>query len=285
MKEMLKSIQKHQFKQSEEMKSLGDTIALQVIDKLDARLVLIEQKQTNLENKLELQENQIEQIERRLRQRNIVLFGLEEQERSYFDLETNVLRTINNTMQVQCYETDIESVRRLGKKGGNVRPVIITFATLGRKIQVLRKKKSLEGTNYYIKEDFTGKVLEKRKELQEEAKKERDKGNKVIIRQDKLIILKNKDISSQNCEQNVNFSQKKRNINSIYSPPQQTSDKENIPATRINPQATKKNKYIITDYMTTPTGTSANVPNTTIVQRPQTPANQNQHNNSEPKNA
>ncbi|XP_047984422.1 uncharacterized protein LOC125224945 [Leguminivora glycinivorella] len=186
MKLMLKSIQAQQFKQSEEFKSLGECIAKQVLDKLDERLVLIEQKQSNLENKLELQENQIEQIERRLRQRNIVLFGLEEKERSYFDLETTVLRTINNTMQVQCHETDIESLRRLGKKRSNVRPVVITFTTLGKKIQVLRKKKNLEGTNYYIKEDFTGKVLEKRRELQDQAKKERDMGNKVIIRQDKL---------------------------------------------------------------------------------------------------
>ncbi|XP_063634595.1 uncharacterized protein LOC134805216 [Cydia splendana] len=291
MKELLKSIQEHQFKQSEEMKSLGDSIAKQVLDKLDARLGLIEQKQTNLENKLELQENQIEQIERRLRQRNIVLFGLEEKERSYSDLEIIVLGTINNTMKVQCYETDIESVRRLGKKGSNVRPVIITFTTLGRKIQVLRKKKNLEVTNYYIKEDFTRKVLEKRKELQEEAKKERDKGNKAIIRQDKLIISKNKNISSQNSEQHINYSQKKRNINSIYSPPHQNPDKENIPVTQVNPQAPKKNKYVITDYMTAPigtTGTSANVTNTTSVQKPQTPVNQNQNqhqHNSEPKNA
>ncbi|XP_063376834.1 uncharacterized protein LOC134664177 [Cydia fagiglandana] len=279
MKKILQSIQDQQQKQSDEIKCLGDTVAQKVIEKLDHRLVAIEQKQLDLENKLVLQENHIENLERRLRQRNIILFGLTENERSYFDLEKNVLQFINNTMRVQCYEIDIEAVRRIGKKGNKTRPVIITFTTLSRKIQVLWKKKNLEGTNWHIKEDFTEKVLEKRKGLQEEAKQEREKGNKVIIRQDKLIILKNKDNPSQRSEKHYNNTEhnlKKRNINSVYSPPRppsQSSDKENeinVPDTlSVNPQAPKKNKYTITDYMTSPIGSApANAASTTSAQRP-----------------
>ncbi|XP_046976383.1 uncharacterized protein LOC124542483 [Vanessa cardui] len=78
----------------------------------------------------------------------------------------------------------------MGKYSGKARPVAVTVTTTSRKIELLKKKKSLEGTNIYLKEDFPPNVLQKRKELQEEFKREREAGKKVVLRYDKIVTLR-----------------------------------------------------------------------------------------------
>lgn len=58
-----------------------------------------------------------------------------------------------------------------------------------RKIELLRKKNILVDTGIYIKEDYSPAVLQKRKDLQEDLKRERQAGNKVALRYDKLVRL------------------------------------------------------------------------------------------------
>lgn len=49
----------------------------------------------------------------------------------------------------------------------------------------------MEDTPYYIKEDFPIKILNIRKELQNELKRKRDEGIKAVLRYDKIITLEN----------------------------------------------------------------------------------------------
>ncbi|KOB71930.1 Endonuclease-reverse transcriptase [Operophtera brumata] len=59
----------------------------------------------------------------------------------------------------------------------------------GLMMQVLPKKwKNLQNTNYSIAEDYPPKILEKRKTLYEQAKIEKENGNKVLIKYNKLIL-------------------------------------------------------------------------------------------------
>lgn len=78
----------------------------------------------------------------------------------------------------------------MGRKGEKPRPVIVTFLTLGIKINILNQKRLLNDTRYYINEDYPKYILEKRRQLQKQAIQEREKGNKVVIKYDKLVILK-----------------------------------------------------------------------------------------------
>lgn len=82
--------------------------------------------------------------------------------------------------------------RRLGKKGEKVRPIVITFNTLGFKLKIQKTKHNLQNTSYYLKEDYPIEVLIKRKELQIQLQKEKDAGNTAFIKYDKIIILSNK---------------------------------------------------------------------------------------------
>lgn len=179
------------------------------------------------------QDKKIENIERQLRKRNILLFGVSEEEKAYNELEKLVLGILMGQMEIECSKTDIQFAKRLGPKFDNKpRPILITLTTMGKKIEILQNKNKLKDTPCYIKEDFPKNVLEKRKELQNEVTKYREEGIKAIIRYDKIIILS------------------KNNKRTLPSSPNETKQEASQRSTKQTPpvksptyeQASKKNK-------------------------------------------
>ncbi|CAH0727203.1 unnamed protein product, partial [Brenthis ino] len=97
-------------------------------------------------------------------------------------------------MELQFKSSDIELVKRLGKRNKIVRPILVTFTTLGRKIELLKNKKKLNNLPIYIKEDYSPNILEKRKLLQEEYKSRREQGENIILKYDKIVCLNRKKV-------------------------------------------------------------------------------------------
>ncbi|XP_059056846.1 uncharacterized protein LOC131850580 [Achroia grisella] len=174
------------------------------IDNLNEKLIEYKTELDDLKRKNENQETRIDQLERDIRLRNLVFFGIEEKERSYTELEDTILNVINDDMNIICTRDEVQYVRRIGKRGENkIRPINISLTTLGKKIQILKNKSKLVSTTIYVKEDFPEKILNERKRLQEDLRCELEKGNKAIIKYNKLIILPNKEnthdrVSTQN---------------------------------------------------------------------------------------
>lgn len=197
MEEIMKALQKIQEELSvqkiEIQKScerVTEQVTLNISNKLEEKYTILEEKHHTLKEKVEQQEKRIQFMEKQARQRNIIFFGIEEGESSYHNLENNLLQFISEKLALKLNCRDLQDIKRVGTKGVKPRPIIVTFPTLGLKISILKQKRLLKDTQYYLNEDYPKYVLEKRKELQEEANKERVKGNKVTIRYDKLIILK-----------------------------------------------------------------------------------------------
>lgn len=63
---------------------------------------------------------------------------------------------------------------------------------MGLKIEILKNRKCLEELKVYIKEDYTSKILHKRKELQKELNARKQQGENVALRHDRIIILNRK---------------------------------------------------------------------------------------------
>ncbi|XP_046978628.1 uncharacterized protein LOC124544209 [Vanessa cardui] len=78
-----------------------------------------------------------EKVTEQSKQRNIVIFGLAETEKSYLDLENHILSFIKQYLSVNLERRDIQETRRIGKKGGKPRPITITFTSLGNKKRTL----------------------------------------------------------------------------------------------------------------------------------------------------
>lgn len=190
----LQNIQKELNLQKIEIQKSGEKVTEQVTlninKKIEEKFTILEEKHQTLKGKVEQQEKRIQYMEKQARQRNIIFFGIEEGETSYHNLENNILQFISEKLSLKFDCRDIQEIKRVGKKSDKPRPIIVTFSTLGLKINVLKQKRLLKDTQYYLNVDYPKYILEKRKELQEEANREREKGNKVSIKYDKLVISK-----------------------------------------------------------------------------------------------
>lgn len=182
---MLKNIQAEMQQQKIEIREMKEEITNAINNSINERFRNLEEKNTLLEDKIKMQEQSLDYLTRR---KNLIFFGVDEKEKYYNELETNILNLINNDMHIPCGKSNIESVRRLGKKESKIRPVVVTFTTLGKKIEILKNKKSLAEKSFYVKEDFPKEILNKRRELQTQLKKERENGKYAVLRYDKLIV-------------------------------------------------------------------------------------------------
>lgn len=189
IKDMLKKIQIELNDQIvESAKKVTQQVTKNINDTLEEKFKEIDKKYENLQEKLDNQEKRLYYLEKQSKQRNIVIFGLPETEASYANLEKNVLSFINEYFSLGIDRRDIQETRRIGKKGERPRPITVTFASLGTKIEIFKQRRILNDTTYYIKEDFPPQVLEKRRELQEQLNIEKEKGNSASIKYDRLII-------------------------------------------------------------------------------------------------
>lgn len=187
---ILKDIQTDLSKQKQDMKEMEQNIKESINNNIDEKFNQIEAKTYLLETKIEKQQKTIDFLEKQLRKRNLIFFGVEEKEKGYENLLSLILDIINNKMNIPCHKWEIENVTRIGKYTGKIRPVVITTTTTSRKLDLLKKKKSLDNTGIYVKEDFPPSVLQKRRDLQESLKQERESGKRVALRYDRIVTLK-----------------------------------------------------------------------------------------------
>lgn len=217
---------------------MEEKITTNINKNIDQKFECLQKELHNIKITNEEQEKRISLIEKQLREKNLIFFGVPEGEKSYAELEKKIVEIIKNEMTIDCSIDDIEKVQRVGKMDTDkIRPINVTFVRLGTKIKILKRKKSLENTSIYVKHDFPYKVLEIRKNLQEQVKREREQGNKAVLRYDRIIVIKNNEISKTNSRSHVG---QKRPLN--ITPPQNKREEKNH--TR---QKEKKNKTVSYD--------------------------------------
>lgn len=204
IKSMLLELQQNLTKHKQEMAEMKEDIKNTINNNINEKFKCLEIKNIFLETKIDEQNKKINYLERHIRRKNLVLFGVEDNERSYEELENKIITIINMYFNVPCDNNNIESVRRVGKKGEKPRPVVITFNTMGLKIKIQKNKNALQNTQFYIKEDYPVEILNKRRELQTQLQNEREAGNIAFIKYDKLIVQqknknpKNNQLSKRN---------------------------------------------------------------------------------------
>lgn len=91
-------------------------------------------------------------------------------------------------MGINIDNDDINKLHTIEKKTSDkTRPVLITLTTYNKKYEILKNKKTISKP-MYITEHFCKETLQKRKELQQEPHREKEKGNYVYIKNDKVVI-------------------------------------------------------------------------------------------------
>lgn len=128
----LQSIQGELALQKRDMKDMEKNIKEAINKNIDEKFSRIETKTNQLEIKIEQQQRSIDFLDRQIRKKNLVFFGVEETERNYKDLLNLILDIINTKMEVLCERWEIETVIRIGKSNGRSRPVVVTISTTSR---------------------------------------------------------------------------------------------------------------------------------------------------------
>lgn len=130
-------------------------------------------------------------MENQLKRKNIIIEGLiDERSENWNDLELKVQNLFSSNLGLDTKSIEIERVQRLGQheEGGRPRRVMVSLLRLKDKQQILSSAKKLRESKIYMNEDFSGAVLQRRKELWPKLKAARERGDIATLRYDKLIV-------------------------------------------------------------------------------------------------
>lgn len=142
-------------------------------------------------NHYELHNSRLNNIERELRKRNIIIHGLKPASNleKWNDLEQTVVKFFNEKLEVGVRCEDIDSVRRVGKAMENfTRPVIVELLSWRMKMLIIRNSYKLKDSGMFVSEDYPKDTLTQKKELIPKMLEARRLGKFAIIKYDKLIV-------------------------------------------------------------------------------------------------
>ena len=122
------------------------------------------------------------------KRKNLIIYNLEEEESNYFQLESCVLSIINDGCQVKCENTEIDFIKRLGRKSNKIRPVLVGLTSWRKKMLIMQNKKLLKGSNLILVDDLPKDILQKQKELVPIMQKFRKEGRKAFIKFDEIMV-------------------------------------------------------------------------------------------------
>lgn len=141
-----------------------------------------------LRKRVDLLNDRCDNFERELKKRNLIFDIPKHYEGT--NLNEYIIHVIGNVIKVPIAIYDIESFIRLNSKEQKTIWVLVQFANLRKKIEILAARKNLKGTNIYVREDFTTKIVQQRKELIPLLRTKREQGEKAVLRFNKLITPK-----------------------------------------------------------------------------------------------
>ncbi|XP_022823945.1 uncharacterized protein LOC111354630 [Spodoptera litura] len=159
-------------------------------------------------------------LKKEKRSNNIVIYGLEESEKSTSELFQNVKDIFKRDLDLSVEQNEMNRLYRLGKRNENKhRPVLFSFTNGWKKDEIVKNKKSLKGI--FIAEDYSKEVIEKRKALLPQLLEEKKKGNIAFMKYDKLIVKgpntdkRKRELSSSPQSSSTNNPKKQQTISSI----------------------------------------------------------------------
>ena len=150
----------------------------------------------NVSSEMESLNGRISKLENELKRRNLIFSGIKCDEGS--DVKTNVKRSLVdylNWSEDKVGKLDIDSVRVLGLTANQklkklVPDIIVSFAHLSDKLEVVKAVKSSKPDGLFVRDDFCKLTRDIRRKLSKVMQKAKENGCISFLVQDKLIIKK-----------------------------------------------------------------------------------------------
>lgn len=237
--DLMKMMKDHNVKfdsiQAEIAKSTKD-----IQEYVDGKLEGFNKTLTSIETKVSTQEEAICDLQKQLlerevadKRRNIIFFKIAEEKKSQDELIEIVLSILKSKLNVEASKWDVDFMFRLGKKGSSTRPILMGCTRLMLKENIMRQKNKLIAENIGISEDLPQSFREKRKALAPTVKALFEKGYKIHMKQDTMVVNGEK-WSIEKANEVINSSKRSSSTISPIEPEQHQTKKTNKPHLRIN---------------------------------------------------
>lgn len=160
------------------------------LSKINRENKQLKSENQQLKQRITTQEKRMEEIEREIRKRRIIIHGIKEQDEEKDIQVKEKVRTVLRDMEIKIVmEEEITEIRRIGNQQiGKVRPILLELRNWSKKMEILKATKKLQGTKIYMEEDYSKEIQGQRKELIKHRNTIRAKGHHAIIRYNRLII-------------------------------------------------------------------------------------------------
>lgn len=173
-------------------KSIHDQIQKvdEKIEKSQSKIEKIEAENEELKKIVEDQKQQIEILQKQNINRNLIIYGIEDEDNENQYTRIQKIEQLCQNMQVKLNtNTDISDSSRLGKYCDNkVRPMQLVLTTKIKKTELLKNSYRLKATQYWISDEYTKQEQDERKQLKEHLQEARGNGHNAKLRRNKLII-------------------------------------------------------------------------------------------------
>lgn len=170
---------------------------------------ILEEKVVQLETENKLLKGDLENLDRKLRNSNLIFYGIEETG----DEIESVKGIIRDILQIRIDNYDITNVHRLGKANGKVRPVLVKLHSELKRGEILANCSKLKNTRIFVTKDLIHKDLETRRILihhlklaKAEKKEARIKGNRLVVEGTEYTAENLASLGQQSSELSYHFS-------------------------------------------------------------------------------
>ena len=169
------------------------TVVEEKVENSDFALGMLNDKVITLERERDLLKQEVTYLQSQSMRNNLLFSNIPEAEKGVQeDTEKTVKEFLHNKMKVAKDAVDkmvLERVHRVGaKQDGRCRKIVAKFLEFKDREFVRKQWKSLEGTPFYISEQFPREVIEKRQKLVPKMKQARKDGKRAWIAYDTLYI-------------------------------------------------------------------------------------------------
>ena len=169
------------------------------------KLIKNELNLKGIKSNIEHLEDKIDDLENRSRRNNLCFEGIQQStNETWQDTENKVKYLISSHMPEVGGDIVIERAHRVGRRSSaesKPRKIVARFLNYKDRESVLKAKKKLRGTNVFVNEDYSDRVIKKRMDLMPELKEARRKNQPAFLRCDKLIVYENVDSATQSSDQ------------------------------------------------------------------------------------
>lgn len=170
---------------------------------IDDKIKPILEENENMREEIQTLKMKNQYLEDANRKNNIIIHGIQETENSYEDL-FRIIENILHTINIKFEKCEINKYYRLGRRTDEKknRPILLSLTSYLKKAEIMKNKTKMP-KNSFITEDFSKETIQLRKNLQEQVKQEREKGNEAYIRNNKLVVKKNTEAENRKRDRSI----------------------------------------------------------------------------------